>query len=128
MKFRLQLREFLEACDVDRPITVRTNSLKSRRRELAKVLIGRGVNVDVLGTWTKVGLTVYDSQVPLGECVPRPSTRNAQAPHPNTLPANICYKALVVFYRSWHWRRRRMNACSTCARRPAAKRHTLRRL
>lgn len=58
--------EFLEASERPRPVTLRSNPLKARRREVAGALISRGVNLDPLGSWTKVGLLVYDSKVPIG--------------------------------------------------------------
>lgn len=58
--------EFFEANEVARPITIRTNTLKTRRRDLAQTLVNRGVNLQPIGKWTKVGLQIFDSQVPIG--------------------------------------------------------------
>jgi ribosomal RNA methyltransferase Nop2 len=60
-----EVLEFLEANEVQRPLTIRTNSLKTRRRDLAQALINRGVNLDTL-QWSKVGLIIYESSVPIG--------------------------------------------------------------
>lgn len=58
--------EFFEANEIARPVTIRTNTLKTRRRDLAQHLVNRGVNLQPIGAWTKVGLQVFDSQVPIG--------------------------------------------------------------
>lgn len=58
--------EFFEANEIARPITIRTNTLKTRRRDLAQALVNRGVNLQPIGSWTKVGLQIFDSQVPIG--------------------------------------------------------------
>lgn len=58
--------EFFEANEIARPVTIRTNTLKSRRRDLAQRLVNRGVNLQPIGSWTKVGLQIFDSLVPIG--------------------------------------------------------------
>lgn len=58
--------EFLESNNTLKVQSIRTNTIKAKRRELAKSLIQRGVNLDPLAEWTKVGLKIYDSQVPIG--------------------------------------------------------------
>lgn len=58
--------EFIEANDVQRPLTIRTNTLKTKRKDLAKVLIQRGVQLDPIAEWSKVGLKIYESTVPIG--------------------------------------------------------------
>lgn len=60
-----ELKKYLEASDTERPVTIRTNTLKTRRKDLAQELINLGINVDPVD-WSKEGLIVYDSPVPIG--------------------------------------------------------------
>jgi len=53
--------EFIEANESARPLTIRTNTLKTKRKDLAKVLIQRGVQLDPIAEWSKVGLKIYES-------------------------------------------------------------------
>lgn len=58
--------EFFEANETARPVVIRTNTLRTHRRELAQSLINRGVTLEPIGKWSKVGLQIFESQVPLG--------------------------------------------------------------
>ncbi|RUS89034.1 hypothetical protein EGW08_003205 [Elysia chlorotica] len=64
--FPTEIMDFLEANEYPRPVTIRTNTLKTRRRDLGPMLIDRGVNVEPMARWSGVGLTVFDTKVPLG--------------------------------------------------------------
>ena len=57
---------FFEANETARPVVIRTNTLRTHRRELAQSLINRGMTLEPVGKWSKVGLQIFDSQVPLG--------------------------------------------------------------
>ncbi|KAN0079134.1 NOL1/NOP2/sun family domain containing protein [Elaphomyces granulatus] len=57
---------FFEANETPRPVVIRTNTLKTNRRTLAQALINRGVVLEPVGKWSKVGLQVFESAVPLG--------------------------------------------------------------
>lgn len=61
-----QLVEFYEANETPKLLTIRTNTLKTRRRELSQALIQRGVNLESVGSWSKVGLRIIESRVPMG--------------------------------------------------------------
>ncbi|KAI4128456.1 MAG: hypothetical protein LQ338_002729 [Usnochroma carphineum] len=57
---------FFESNETPRPLVIRTNTLRTSRRTLAQALINRGVTLEPVGKWSKVGLQVFESQVPLG--------------------------------------------------------------
>ncbi|KAH9490990.1 rRNA (cytosine-C5-)-methyltransferase nop2 [Bulinus truncatus] len=62
----VEIMDFLEANEYPRPVTIRTNTLKTRRRDLGPTLIDRGINVEPMARWSSVGLTVFDTKIPLG--------------------------------------------------------------
>ena len=57
---------FFEANESPRPVVIRANTIRTHRRELAQSLINKGVTLEPVGKWSKVGLQVFESQVPLG--------------------------------------------------------------
>jgi ribosomal RNA methyltransferase Nop2 len=57
---------FFEANETPRPVVLRTNTLRTNRRALAQALINRGVHLEPVGKWTKEGLQVFETTVPLG--------------------------------------------------------------
>ena len=57
---------FFEANETPRPVVIRTNTLRTHRRDLAQALINRGVVLEPVGKWSKVGLQIFESAVPLG--------------------------------------------------------------
>ena len=58
--------EFVDYSDKVRPMVIRTNTLKTRRKDLALALMKRGVSLDPLAGWSKVGLKIMESPVPVG--------------------------------------------------------------
>ncbi|KAL3903761.1 MAG: hypothetical protein SGILL_010324 [Bacillariaceae sp.] len=58
--------EFVDYSDKPRPMVIRTNTLKTRRKDLALALMKRGVSLDPLASWSKVGLKITESPVPVG--------------------------------------------------------------
>ena len=57
---------FFEANETARPVVIRTNTLRTHRRDLAQALINRGVTLEPVGKWSKIGLQIFESAVPLG--------------------------------------------------------------
>lgn len=62
----LEAFAFFEANESPRPVVIRTNTLRTNRRTLAQALISRGMVLEPVGKWSKVGLQVFESAVPIG--------------------------------------------------------------
>jgi ribosomal RNA methyltransferase Nop2 len=61
--------QFLEAMEKERPVTIRTNTIKAKRRDLVQALTKKGMHVEPLEGWSKVGLQVFESSVPVSGTV-----------------------------------------------------------
>lgn len=57
---------FMVHSDTERPTTIRINTLKAKRKEVAKSLISKGVDLDPVGTWDTEGLKIYKSSISIG--------------------------------------------------------------
>lgn len=57
--------QFVQACETPRPLTIRVNTLRLKRKELAAMLIPKGVELEPV-SWCHDALTVFKSQVPIG--------------------------------------------------------------
>lgn len=61
-----ECQSFLESMDTPRPLTIRLNTIKTRKQELIKNLSSRGVNLEPLEEHFKVGLKINSTKVPVG--------------------------------------------------------------
>ena len=57
--------EYMEASDRNRPLVIRTNTLKTTRKDLMEALGKRGASVEGI-EWSKVAIKVTESTVPIG--------------------------------------------------------------
>ena len=57
---------FLEMMELQRPLTIRVNTLKSKKRELAQKLMEKGVQLEPLDEISKVCLKINKSKIPIG--------------------------------------------------------------
>lgn len=55
----------MEASDKPRPLVIRTNTLKTTRKDLMEMLGKRGVSLEMI-EWSKVAIKVTESTVPIG--------------------------------------------------------------
>ena len=59
-----ECQQFLEANEDQRPLTIRCNTLRTKRKDLAQALMQRGVQVEPVGDWSKVGIKINETKVP----------------------------------------------------------------
>ncbi len=57
---------FLEQMEIARPVTIRVNTLKTKKRDLAQKLIQKGVQLEAVDSICKVCLKINKSPVPIG--------------------------------------------------------------
>ena len=57
--------EFMDASDRPRPMVIRTNTLKTTRKDLVAALMKRGAQVEPID-WSKVAIKVTESSIPIG--------------------------------------------------------------
>jgi len=57
--------EFMDASDRPRPLVIRTNTLKTTRKDLVAALTKRGAQVEPID-WSKVAIKVTESSIPIG--------------------------------------------------------------
>ncbi|XVF08215.1 hypothetical protein REPUB_Repub06bG0207100 [Reevesia pubescens] len=62
----VELMELIEAFEKPSPTSRISFYTQTCRRDMADVLSKRGVELDLLSKWSKVGLVVYNSHVPIG--------------------------------------------------------------
>ena len=58
--------DFCDANEHKRPVAIRVNTLRTRRKELERLLNERGFRISPVSKRTRLGIVVLDSQVPVG--------------------------------------------------------------
>merc|ERR1719242_1370920 len=61
-----ELHAFIDSNEEERPLSIRTNTLKTRRKQLVLALQDRGVKLAPVGDWSPVGLIISSTRFPIG--------------------------------------------------------------